>query len=483
MEKLLKRIKQQDAISWRYAGLLFCIWLIYQLTMRMGVVPAIVFSCTPLVLICFLQVLRKPLLFFYALFILNYLIMGINRYIPVKGGMTMAAVTMLLIFIVFVQNLYERSDWKRGRNLLVVFWGIWFVYCLGELLNPEALFEPWSISFPIYAFFPLTFAILVPVLFTHYKHLKWLLIIWGILTLIAAAKGYWQKNHGFDATELDWLINGGGRSTHLIYTGIRFFSIFTDAANFGSAMGLSLVTFGIAGFYVRNKWMKLFFWAVAIAGGYGLAISGTRSAIAVPFFGFALYVILCRNFKGIIFSGGVLLAAFIFLKYTDIGDDNRLIKRMRTVFDAKDASWLVRAQNREKLYNYLIEKPFGYGLGLGGGKAKRFRPHHPISHIATDSWLVEIWTETGFVGIIMYLTIISLIIFKGAQMVTGEIRHKELRGILMAMLAGIFGIIVSSYANEVLSFPNGIVVFTLMGLVYAAKYYDKELTENEEHYA
>ena len=29
-----------------------------------------------------------------------------------------------------------------------------------------------------------------------------LLILWGIMTLLAAAKGYWQKNKGFDSTEL-----------------------------------------------------------------------------------------------------------------------------------------------------------------------------------------------------------------------------------------------------------------------------------------
>lgn len=216
--------------------------------------------------------------------------------------------------------------------------------------------------------------------------------------------------------------------------------------------------------------------AAALAGGYGLVISGTRSAIAVPFFGFALYVLLCRNIKGIILAALVLGGAFVFLNYTKIGDDNRLIRRMRTVFDAQDASFLVRTYNKQKIYDQMIGKPFGVGLGLGGGKAKRFRPDSTIAQIPTDSWLVQLWVETGIVGLVIYLTLILLILYKGARIAIYEVRNKELRGILLAMLAGIAGLIVSSYANEVLSFPNGIIIFTLMGIIFAAKYYDKDLS-------
>lgn len=126
----------------------------------------------------------------------------------------------------------------------------------------------------------------------------------------------------------------------------------------------------------------------------------------------------------------------------------------------------------------MIDKPFGEGLGLGGGKAKRFRPDSPISKIPTDSWLVLLWVETGIVGLVIYLTLILLILYKGASIAIKEIQNKELRGILLAMLSGIAGLIVSSYANEVISIPNGIIMYTLMGIVFAAKYYDKELSKN-----
>ena len=50
-----------------------------------------------------------------------------------------------------------------------------------------------------------------------------------------------------------------------------------------------------------------------------------------------------------------------------------MIRRMRTAFRPnKDASYLVRKQNQKKLAEYLRNRPFGEGLGLGGVEARRF---------------------------------------------------------------------------------------------------------------
>lgn len=481
MPDFQKHINKIDSIGWLAPAIFICVTGIYMLTIRMGIIPAILFAGIPFALICMLLAMQKLTLSFCFVFIMNYLVMGINRYYSMKAGLLMTFLALSLLFIVFLQNLYKQQEWERSRTLLVALWGIWFLYCLGEAFNPESLLEPWAIAIPQLAVFPLLFATLVPLLLHEYKHIHWLLAIWAVLTLMGAAKGYWQRNHGFDSTELDWLYNLGGANTHLIHSGIRYFSFFTDAANFGSSMGLSLVTFGISSFYIRNRRLKILFWTAALAGGYGLIISGTRSAIAVPFFGFAFYALACRNIKGILLAIFILASSFILLNYTKIGDSNRLIHRMRTAFDMQDASFLVRAYNKQKIYDEMINKPFGVGLGLGGGKAKRFRPDSPISQIPTDSFLVLLWVETGIIGLLIYLTIITTILYKGTRIVIYEIRNKELRGILLAMLAGICGLIISSYANEVIGFPNGIIIYTFMGIIFAAPYYDKKLTKNEQN--
>ena len=258
-----------------FAGLV----IIFQLILHQGTAVALAFAALPAILLGIGGIIHKQYTF-YAFFILNYVIMGINRYIPIKSGMIMTVLALGIIVISMVKEIQTRQDWERSKNFLTFAWCIWLVYCILEIFNPSALAAPWSIAIANYAFFPLFCAILVPVFFTRYKNFQWLLIIWASLTLLAAFKGYWQRNQGFDTTELRWLFEEGGGSTHLINTGIRFFSFFSDAASYGASMGLSLIVFGISGFYARKKWLKILFWLAALGGGYGLVISGTRSSLA-----------------------------------------------------------------------------------------------------------------------------------------------------------------------------------------------------------
>lgn len=134
-------------------------------------------------------------------------------------------------------------------------------------------------------------------------------------------KGYWQKNKGFDSTELSWLWAYGAR-THFIHSGIRYFSFFTDAGLFGASMGLSCTVFTLTFFYTKNLFLRLFYLIVGMAGFYGLLISGTRSAIAVPIAGLGLFLFLSKSWKIGIISFILLVGGVGMLKYTKIGESN-----------------------------------------------------------------------------------------------------------------------------------------------------------------
>lgn len=54
------------------------------------------------------------------------------------------------------------------------------------------------------------------------------------------------------ALKSKWLAEGGAR-THIIATGTRYFSFFTDAGNFGSNMGFASVVFAIGHLYFKQK--------------------------------------------------------------------------------------------------------------------------------------------------------------------------------------------------------------------------------------
>lgn len=91
------------------------------------------------------------------------------------------------------------------------------------------------------------------------KDIELLLIVWSIFVLIFTIKGYWQKNHGFSEKDLHFLYALGGWRTHLIWSGIRYFSCFSDAANYGVHAALSAVVFAISSFYAGSKWKRVYF--------------------------------------------------------------------------------------------------------------------------------------------------------------------------------------------------------------------------------
>ena len=309
----------------------------------------------------------------------------------------------------------------------------------------------------------------------RYKDIKRILILWGALTILAVLKAIYQKFIGFDSDEAYWLFQEKGYVTHIIYSGIRYFSFFTDAANFGCSMGLSMVVFSISAFYIKDKHLRIYFIIVALLAGYGMVISGTRAALALPFVGYTVFIILSKRKKIFIGGAALILSVFLFFSSTNIGDGNANIRRMRTAFDIEDPSLNVRLRNQQKMREFMSDNPFGIGIG----KAKKAEEGDHMYGIATDSSLIYIWVETGIVGLVMYLFIFLFVLIRGAYEVLFRIKNLELKGILSAFVAGLAGMLFTGYGNEVLQqFPTGPILYILMAFIMMGRYFDKE-TENQ----
>ena len=233
------------------------------------------------------------------------------------------------------------------------------------------------------------------------RGIEWLLIIWSVFILLATLKGYLQKTYGFNARENYFLYLLGGARTHIIWSGIRYFSFFSDAANFGVHAAIAATTFGLSSFFVRNLWFKFYLVFVALCGLYCMGISGTRAAIVIPLIALLMFSILSKNWKAMVSSFIVVIGIFSFFYFTNIGSGNQYIFKMRSAFrPKKDASYVVRLENREKMKILMDERPFGYGIGLS--KGERYNPKHLMPY-PPDSWLVSVWIETGIVGLVLYI--------------------------------------------------------------------------------
>ncbi|MEF9987216.1 MAG: O-antigen ligase domain-containing protein [Bacteroidales bacterium] len=454
-------------------------------TIRYNYLFGLAFGLLPLGVCAALAGLQRPKVVFYALFTLNYFIMGIGRYSMGSSfpfGTLIDIIIGYMALVLIIQRIFFREylKWKNLNNRFSLLSFVWLLYTFFQLFNPSSVTAAWASAFRGIAFYMFAVAVIAPIVINRFKDFTTIMFIWSVFTVLAVLKALIQKFVGFDFAESYWLFALGGKLTHIIDYGIRYFSFFTDAANFGAAMAMSMTVFSICALFVKLK-LKVWFIFVSILAFYGMLISGTRAALAVPFVGYTILVFLSKKPKTIITFSCSILVLFVFLNYTHLCSGNVLVRRMRSALNANDPSMIVRYNNQAKLKVYMDDKPFGVGLGLGGVKALRYTPYSYVASIPTDSWYVMLWVETGIVGLVLNLLIMFYILGYGAYQVLFRLKNPLLRGLNIALIGGCSGMVVASYANEILGqFPNGIIIYTSMAMIFMSPIFDKELSETKE---
>ena len=430
-----------------------------------GVLPGILFV---------LYFFHFPRAWIYMIFIAAYLIMGFSKYIQGPWGIVMDGLLGIFWTFLLLRGTLGLVQWNRANNLMTWLAIVWFLYLVLQLFNPLAPGrQSWIYGvrgLGLYFLFASTLSILV---FDQQKGWVNIVTIWGILSLFAALKAFGQKYIGFDPYEYRWLYDVGAR-THLLSSGIRYFSIFTDAGQFGASMGHSGTVFFILFLNERKIRRRIFYFLVFSTAFWAMGMSGTRGAIAVPMVGLVSYVILCKNFRLLLLGSFLLIASFVFFRYTMIGQGYYEIRRMRSAFfPTQDASLSVRMENQKKLAVYLQDKPFGTGLGTAGANGARFYPDTFVATIPPDSWYVLIWAETGIVGLLFYLSMMFVILAYGSLLVLFKIRDKQINNLLIAFISGGAGILVASYGNAVVGqFPTNILYTITISYIFVAKRLD-----------
>jgi teichuronic acid biosynthesis protein TuaE len=211
-------------------------------TAHYGYIQGIALGLLPIGLYIALIGLQKPKATFYAFFVLNYFLMGIGRYSMGSNfpfGTLIDATIVYMFLVLLVQRVFTSGhfQWRNINNIFTYLSLVWLLYCFSEFFNPLCLStSAWSSSIRGIAFYMFAVACIAPVILNKFKDLKTLMFIWSILTVIAVCKAMMQKFIGFDFAESYWLFVLGGQLTHIIGYGVRYFSFFTDAANFGAGI-------------------------------------------------------------------------------------------------------------------------------------------------------------------------------------------------------------------------------------------------------
>ncbi|WP_281644103.1 O-antigen ligase family protein [Bacteroides zoogleoformans] len=435
----------------------------------------------PLTAIILIYAIEKPILSYVLFATATCYFSAIYRYSGIEGlsGILDIALAFCLFSIsINIISNKESYSAKRGFNALTITYLIWLVYCFLILLTPYAKVTDLISSRSVFLTLPLTYFI-SGVLLCSTKKLRITLLLLGLFIITAVFKAYWQKRKGFDSTEMEWLL-GGAWHTHILQSGIRYFSFYTDAGNYGSSMGMFTVTFGIIGIIARKKMARYACIGIAILAWIGMMMSGTRGAMIVPFGGIALYCLLSKSVKMMISSLLLGICAFSFFYFTDMGNDNIFIKRMRTAFrPSEDASFNTRVENQARFAYYLADKPFGVGVG---GKIVDVKGLMELDedYIPTDSYYVGIWVEGGVVGLCLYLALQAIVLLRSCYLLMFKIKNRQLRLILTALLCSIFGIWLNGYAGRGMGFlPSSFIIAVFFSFILNGPYMDKQLQKNE----
>lgn len=459
-----------------YIALIMCIMVISAFVIsKMGIIGGIVLIILPIVFVSLYLLFKYPILGLYCAIVFGFLLLGINRYASgIPMGIVLDGLLILTYVALFFNRFHKRIDFAPAKKDITLISFIWTGYFVFQLINPEAVStEAWFAGRGL-ALYMLLIVPLTLLFIDTNKKLDVVFILWGILSLMATAKGIMQDTIGVDFAERKWL-NEGNALTHILHGKLRVFSFLSDAGQFGANQGYSAVVASIVAFVQKDKRIKLFFAVVALLAFYGLVISGTRGALSVPFAGLAAFFILKKD-KVKLIAGFILIASFfIFFKYTFIGQGNPEIRRMRSAFNPDDPSLQVRLNNQKKLKGYLATRPFGGGIGHAGGKARKFAPNAFLSNVPPDSWYVLIWAEQGIVGLTLHLLILFYIIIKASFKIMFRIRDPIVKMKMAALVSGMFGIMVASYGNMVLGqMPTSVLIYMSMALMLNSEVFEAD---------
>lgn len=424
---------------------------------------------------------------FWALFAINYLVMFFSKQQLLPNGIPTSLynemLELLLIGIAII-DARESPRFERTANLMLYALIAWCGFCVLQVFNDSCDLGinvgNWYSGARLMAFQILYIFIVFSLYVSTPEILIKYLWVWAFFCLFSAFWTWKQQNIGFTQAENIWMETVGKR-THMVNGIIRYFSTFNDAANYGCNAAAAAVAFFIFGITTKIKIDRIFFLITAAFILKGMFASGTRTAIVCLFAGIMVYVILSKSAK--IAIPVILLASFayVFLAFTDIGQGNAQIRRMRSAFNKDDASANVRTINQTAIRKYIQDAPWGIGIGTNYDNVPANNKFRKLSTIPPDSEYVYIWVHAGPIGITTFV-ITMLLMLGGACWITMfRLKSRSLMGVGAGLTCAFVAIQLGGYANQILmQFPNCLIYYGGLSIVYILPFIEEDWIKLEE---
>ena len=468
--------------------LLFLLFLLSLYSLKTsGIQGMAMIAAIPFVVLYVYLAFSYRMLTFWLLFLVNYIVMFLSRegMLPVPASLPNELLEIVLIAIAIID--LRESHFENLANLMIIGLFGWCGFCIIEVLNDTCGLGinvgAWFTGIRLMAFQLLYAAVVYALYITTPKRIYQLLVVLSCCSLFAIFWCWKQKTYGWTAAEAHWLFVQGHDRQHMVNGIIRYFGTFTDAANFGIHMGAIAVAFFIIAITNKIKKYKIFFGIIAALCTWAMFQSGTRTAIFCMIAGFMVFIVLSKSVK-IITAVSIVFGLFIgMLMFTNIGNGNNQIRRMRSAFNPNDASANVRNVNKEAISKYMKDAPWGIGIGIYEKDIPAWNIFKKVSQIPPDSEYVFIWVRTGKIGVTWFV-ICNLIMLLGAcSTVFFRIKNRSLMGIGAAWCSAFVALHLGGYANQILmQFPNIVIFYGGLTIVYILPKIEKdfEIYENAE---
>ena len=443
---------------------------------------------SPLLIIGAYVAFKYRMAAFWALFFINYFVQcfGKNNLLPSGVPMSMynEMLEILLLGIAIIDARHT-PHFERTANIMLYALIIWCGFCTLEVLNDTCglgiNIGAWYQGARMMAFQIIYIFLIFCIYIDCPRNLSLYLLFWAALSLFSVFWIWKQQHLGFTSGENAWIHDRGSR-THILQAGtlIRYFSTFSDAANCGVNFASTAIAYFVFSITCKIKKYKYLFLFTAIACVWGMFPTGTRTAIACLGAGIISYIFLSKSVKiAVPVSIFFALASFVIV-FTNIGEGNQQIRRMRSAFKGNDASSNVRKINQETMRKYMKDAPWGIGLGMNQENVPANNKYTLMSYIAPDSEYVFIWLRTGKIGISIFIITMLLMLGGACWIVLFRLKSPSLRGIGAGMCCAFISIQLGGYGNQVLmQFPNCLIFYGGLSIVYILPFMEKEWNEYE----
>jgi putative inorganic carbon (HCO3(-)) transporter len=412
-------------------------------------------------------IIAKPIIGFYATIVASFFIFTLLRFLNTEAPLVTAVDVMVYITfagVVINKAIKNEPFFKNCRSPIT------FMYLIIVLYNAVEFFNPNGGNNEIYILVMRRFLSLMLFLycaiqlFTDLRAIDLFFKIMIGLAFVAALYACYEEWVGMPGFELSYIQSDPLRERLSSLDGgnYRKSSFFSSCTDFGLMMA-GIIPICLA-LYLRLKWSRgrrQFLLLCMVLSALAMTYSGTRTAtlmLIVEIVLFALMTITER--KTIIFSTFFALLFVVIIFGPSYG--NGTIRRLKSTFELNsEESLQVRDINRHSIQPYIYAHPLGGGVGTTGVTFYEYNIGHPLAGFPTDSGLLSIVLEYGWVGLIIQCLTYFILLQQGVNAFYNS-RSPHNQVLYLSAVVCLFGYVFAQYAQIAIGqIPGG---FLFLGL-------------------